>query len=234
MKYYILSGIFLAAILTIADARAFTVSFACVFLYYVYRWRPLGQFLLTIAKTCCAVGIVLGLLYVTNRDYLSARAAGFSDAFTVASSGSDVEDPSANIRTYEVITAWPYILKHPLLGNGTISNQWEGGSLELIDSNFYPSDIGLIGVVYVVGLIGLLVFAYQFRFAISASRRLPDRMRSPLLDACIGFLLINAILSLVASYFVFSPEVTLFYIAVLVALSQVTDGVPREASFGMS
>jgi len=43
-------------------------------------------------------------------------------------------------------------------------------------------------------------------------------MRSPLTDGCFGFLLINAIFSLVASEFVFSPEVTLFFIAVLVAL----------------
>jgi hypothetical protein len=129
-----------------------------------------------------------------------------------------VEDLSANVRTYEVITAWPYILKHPLLGNGTLSNQWEGGTKELINSYFYAGDIGLIGVVYEVGLIGLLVFAYQFRFAIRVSGRLLGRMRSPLTDGCFGFLLINAFYSFSAAEFVFNAETTLFFIAVLVAL----------------
>ena len=217
-KYYIAAAYFLIVMLTITDARSYTVSFVCTFIYYLFRLRPMGKVILTIGKVGLAAVIAVVCFYAINPEYASSRLGSFSDAFKVAFRGQEVDDSSANIRLLEVATAWPYILKNPLLGSGQLSNQWEGGTKDLINSNFNASDIGLIGVVYSVGIIGLLVFAYQFRFAIQATRRLPDDLRSPLADACIGLLVLNAIYSLTASLFAFYPETTLLFIAVLVAL----------------
>jgi hypothetical protein len=217
-KYYIAAVYFLIAILTVADARSYTVSFACTFIYYLFRLRPMGKVILTIGKVGLAAVIAVVCFYAINPEYASSRLGGFSDAFKVVFRGQEVDDPSANIRLLEVATAWPYILKNPLLGTGQLSNQWRGGNGEMIDRNFVPGDIGMIGAVYSFGLVGLSVFAYQFKFAIRATNRLSDQLRSPLADACIGLLLLNAIYSMTASLFAFYPETTLFFIAVLVAL----------------
>jgi hypothetical protein len=218
-RYYMAAAVLLIAVVSIADARAYTISLACMFLYYVYRWRPMRQFVLTVCTTFCAISIALGLLYAVNPDYVSARSANYLDAFRVVFSGSKVKDVTAEARLLETLTALPYIQEHPLLGNGIISNQWERGTKGELGTDFYAADIGLIGVVYDFGLLGLLVLAYQFKYAIRAARRLPDAMRSPLADACIGFLLLCAINSFASPIFAVFPEVTLFFIAVLVYLA---------------
>jgi hypothetical protein len=227
-KYYIAAVYFLIVILTISDARAFLVSFVCTFLYYLSRLRPMGKVMLTIAKAGLAVVIALVCFYAINPEYAASRVGGFSDAFKVAFRSQEVENQSANVRLLEVATAWPYILKNPLFGTGQLSNQWRGGAQELIDANFFPSDIGLVGVIYTFGVFGLLVFAYQFRFAIRATRRLSDHLRNPLADACIGLLILNAIYLFSASMFVFYPETVLFFIGVLVVLPKKQISEPAQ------
>jgi hypothetical protein len=217
-KYYFAAAYFLLTILVISDARAFTVSFLCTFVFYLFRLRPMGKVVSTAGKIGVTAVIAIACFYAINPESISSRLRSFSDAFTVAFRGQEVDDPSANIRLLEVATAWPYILKSPVLGTGLLSNQWNGGTSELIDFNFVPADIGLIGVVYQFGLIGLLVFAYQFRFAIRATSKLSLDLRSPLADASIGYLILQAIFALTAPGFVFYPETTLFYTAVLIAL----------------
>jgi len=126
-KYYVLAAILFAGTVVPVVERSATISIAATLLFFLYRWRPFGQFLLTLGKVCCAAAIVLGLAYAANPAYLSIQSARFSDAFTVAFTGSEVDDPSAGARLFEIVTAMPYIQKHPLLGNGNISHQWGGG-----------------------------------------------------------------------------------------------------------
>jgi hypothetical protein len=65
----------------------------------------------------------------------------------------------------------------------------------------------------------MLVFAYQFRFAMRAARELPECICSPLSDAAAGFLLYCALSSVLSAFVVFSPEVTLFFVVILVGLA---------------
>ena len=66
------------------------------------------------------------------------------DSFTNESSS----EPSAAVRFVEYNTAIEYILKNPVFGNGFISNQWKGG-YQNIFGYFYPSDIGILGNIFV-------------------------------------------------------------------------------------
>jgi len=230
-RHYVAAAILLIWVVSSADARWFLVSLTATFVYFLYQWRPLGQFVGTIAKGCCVFAVVIGFGYAVSPDYLATRAAGFSDAFRVVFTGSAVADISANIRVFETLTALPYIQKNPLLGNGTISNQWERGQ-DILGPYFYPGDIGLIGALYSVGVLGLVVFAYQFWFAYGAARKLSRRRHSPLFDAAIGFLLLNAIGSITATEFVYFPETTLLFIAILVALAYEEDCGRRRVIHG--
>jgi hypothetical protein len=218
-KYYIAAAVLLVGVIGSADARSFLVCVAGILLYFVYRWRSVGQFIAGVGKACAVAVVVLGLVYVVNPVFLSERVGLFSDAFRVVLTGTAGEDYAANARLFEVATALPYIQKHPLLGNGEISHQWQGGAQDVLGSYFYAGDVGIIGALFSVGAIGLLIFAYQYRFALWAARRLPEAGRNQLSDGVFGFLLYSALISLPQALCVFDPEVTLFFIAIAVGLA---------------
>ena len=230
--YYALLGIrtrrkryyFAAAILIAPNGgpveRSLAITIAATLLFFLYKWRPISGFLLSLSKACAAGVIVLGLAFAANPASLSSTVGRFSDAFRVMLGGSEVDDPSANARLFEALIALPYIQKHPLLGSGEISNQWEGGINERLGAIFYDDDIGLMGILFSRGAIGLLLFAYQYRFAMRAARKLPEERHSALADGAMGFLLFSAINSLTTGMFVFSPEVTLFFVALIFGISE--------------
>jgi hypothetical protein len=218
-KYYVLAAILFVSTIVPTVERSMTISLAVTLLFFLHRWRPFGQFLLTLGKVLCAAAIILGLTYVVNPAYLSKQSAKFVDAFKVAFTGSTVDDPSAGVRVFETVTALSYIQKHPLVGNGELSHQWQGGNEGALGAYFYPGDVGVIGAVFVFGLFGILIFAYQYRFALRSSRSLPERIRGPLSDAAAGFLLYSAVISLAQAPFVLAPEMTLMFVVILSGLA---------------
>jgi hypothetical protein len=84
-------------------------------------------------------------------------------------SGSPDEASSA-IRFQELQTAIDYIGKNPILGNGFISNQWNGGFRDIF-GYFYPVDIGLLGNVFVFGILGTILIYLPYYFSLSMSRQ---------------------------------------------------------------
>ena len=224
VKYYLAAAIFFTGMYTETSGRGSIMSLTLALLYFLYRWRPLKQFLFTGVKFAALVTIVLTIVYVANPAYLSTRIAGFGDAFAVTFTGAEVNDPSANGRLFETLAALPLIQKHPLLGNGAISRQWEGGTRTAMGVNFFAGDIGIIGVLFTVGVLGFLVFGYQFLFALRAKRMLPDSSPSSLSDATAGFVLFLAIDSLMTGLCMSDSEVTLFFIALLMGLAYVENG----------
>ena len=223
VKYYIAAAILFVGVVDNSDARAFMVSLAVMFLYILYRRFSFGNFIKYIAIACTVAAVTLALGFALKPDYMSARIAGFADAFKVVFTASEVEDPSAGIRLVEGNTALPYIQKNPLLGNGAISHQWQNSPEDVSADVFFPDDIGVLGIIFAVGVIGLFVYAYQFRLAIWASRRIPERLRSPLSDAAAGYLLVFGINSVSTGSFFYFPEISLFFIAILVAIAY--DGI---------
>jgi len=76
----------------------------------------------------------------------------FASAFTVLG-GAAGNDVSANARLLEIASAANYIEKNPITGSGELSHQWNGGFRGAL-GYFYPSDIGLVGVVFIYGVLG--------------------------------------------------------------------------------
>jgi hypothetical protein len=83
--------------------------------------------------------------------------------------GESPDEASSAVRFMEFNTALEYIQKNPLLGNGFISNQWNGGWHDLL-GYFYPVDIGILGNIFVFGIIGTLVIYLPYFFSLSMSR----------------------------------------------------------------
>jgi hypothetical protein len=84
-------------------------------------------------------------------------------------SGS-ADEASSAVRYMEYRTALDYISKNPFLGNGFISNQWNGGWHTIL-GYFYPVDIGLLGNVFVYGIVGTILIYVPYFFSLSMSRK---------------------------------------------------------------
>lgn len=71
-------------------------------------------------------------------------------------------DPSVGIRVEEVDYAYSQIKKYPITGVGKISSQMK----EKVVGNrhFFISDIGLIGVLYTYGILGIVLFIIQVNY----------------------------------------------------------------------
>ena len=215
-RFWLLSLPFIAYLVLVGSGRSLLVSLLGSFAFFAYRWSSLRR-LAVFAPKLFAVGVLFTLLlYATNADLVTHRVSKFGDAFTVATTGQFTEDASANARIVETLIATPYIRKHWLLGNGDISNQWHGGYEAALGGYFYPSDIGIIGIMFLYGSLGVLLYATQFVFAIRFSRRIPKEFGSlPLLDATKGFLLYLAIHSLVTGKLAHYSEVSFLFIALM-------------------
>ncbi len=118
--------------------------------------------------------------------------------------GQETDESSASTRLYEFEKATQYILKNPVFGSGRLSNQWKGG-YERLFGHYYPSDIGVIGVIFLYGVFGLIIINLQYLLAYYYSRKIKHFKNDTFLMACKYFLLFIFIRSVpTASTFVFS------------------------------
>jgi len=84
--------------------------------------------------------------------------------------GESSDEASSAVRFMEFNIALDYIEKNPILGNGFISNQWNGGWRDIL-GYFYPVDIGLLGNIFVFGLLGTVLIYLPYYFSLSMSRQ---------------------------------------------------------------
>jgi hypothetical protein len=88
--------------------------------------------------------------------------------------GETTDEASSAVRYMEFNTALSYIDKNPMLGNGFISNQWNGGWRDLL-GYFYPVDIGILGNIFVFGILGTFLIYLPFWFSLNISRAVDSK-----------------------------------------------------------
>ena len=76
---------------------------------------------------------------------------------TAIFTGDNPHESSTRVRFYESAIAFRGLKAHYLLGSGILSGRWNDGYLGRF-GYFYPADIGLLGNLYVYGIIGTLFF----------------------------------------------------------------------------
>jgi len=213
--YYLLCLILFADNFGGAGSRAKILSILVAFVILVVRWGSARRIFILIPKLLLGFGFILGLIYLAAPDVVIGRLNSFQDAFTVALTGEAVEDASATARIGEIVVALPGIALHPIIGNGALSYQWEGGSQSILGEYFFPDDIGLYGVVWEFGVIGLVLFSFQFWFAFRAVRNTSSKQYSSITDATLGYLIYLLFHSITTGLFVYGVEVSLTLIILL-------------------
>ena len=163
-----------------------------------------------------AMAIVTGLtiwllILIISPHSFDFIAKMYAAAFTVVFTGEESQDASASARLYEASIAMEWISRNPWFGNGNLSNQWHGG-FEIF-GHFYPSDIGIIGVVFIMGILGTILVLSQFLYAYYISHHISPEINSqPFILACKFTLLAFFIQTAHALYF---AGANMIFVAVL-------------------
>lgn len=216
---YYLTALVLFPVTLGGSGRGIAVSVAATLLCCLYRIRGFWKASMAALQFLLIVAVLFVVAFTLLPSTIAARARGFSDAFGAVFTGSGTQDPSANARILETLTAVPYIQAHPLLGNGVVSHQWQGGSQTALGAYFFASDIGIVGILFSFGSLGLLLYLCQYWFAWKAAKDSPLSSQCAFQDATKAFLLYSAIYSLESGICVWNANVTLLFVALLCANS---------------
>lgn len=152
------------------------------------------------------------LISPTIKTFFDDKSDLFADAINIIDSSKEVEDISANVRALEVGIALPYIEEYYLFGTGVLNTSTKKEKLE---EWFYPNDIGLIGVIFNYGLIGMAVFMYQFKLF---NRRFKNVMikKNNLLLGTSYYLLLYYISSIFSGSFVYGIGICFLLLGILI------------------
>lgn len=176
----ILYGIFQ---LWINKDRRYYVSLLLLFIYTVFFVQDRSQLvalLITITgfyilnfsvkrKIFLALkGLLLVLFLLLLFDYFFPDVLNtYIQLYTNSSAiftGNSLTDASTRVRISEARIAIDGFLEHPWLGTGFISAQWNSGYKGLFDY-FYPTDVGILGNLFVYGIAGTLAVYLLFALA---------------------------------------------------------------------
>lgn len=136
----------------------------------------------------------------------------FISAFNVFLGGEVIDNSSAS-RIMQSKIAYESIVSHPLFGTGLLSHTFNDGYLGLY-RYFYPSDIGWLGVIYLYGLFGFIIFKLPLFIGLSY-RFKGIYSRDVFLMTMRLFLLFFGIHGIVAAYEVNKIGMYLFVFAIL-------------------
>lgn len=216
---YFYALLFLAFLIIVDGGRALLLSLLLSVAFFSVKWGSIMRIVRLLPMISAGVIVLFTAIYLADSQAIVKIYSHFGGAFAVVTTGEKGEDVSANARIAETLISIPYIEKNWLLGNGDISNQWHGGYIEVLGGYFYPSDIGLIGVVYMYGLAGALLFAFQFLFALRFLKY-KTHDNSPLVNAIKAFLLYFAIHSIFNGRYVHLAEISFLLISLLCVIGR--------------
>lgn len=214
-SYFFLSIPFFLFLIIIFDKRSLTISLLLTVL--LSSWLLLNKWKLIkfTFKSTIIISLTLIIILFLAPDKTVTFTERFSEAVAVVITGEMGEDASANARIIETQLAMPYIIDNLILGNGDLSNQWNNGYSSTI-GYFYPSDIGVLGAVFVYGLLGLAFLYAQYFFLLKTRTKTINLHTQAMLTTCFGVLFVLLIQSFIKGSLVFAPSMSLFFIGIVV------------------
>jgi len=140
-----------------------------VLIYFIRNIGLSKKFFYLIWGTVFAA-IVLGIALVAAPDLVNHYITIFTNASTIVTGGQTTEY-STNMRISESAIAIKGFFEHPYFGNGFVSSQFKGGFSGFF-GYFYASDVGILGNLFVYGIIGTFIFYIPFIIALYWSKKL--------------------------------------------------------------
>ena len=137
---------------------------------YFLRNVSLNKKIIYVAYGSIAFTFALTLLTMLQPELFDHYVRLFSNASTIVT-GETTSEYSTNVRLKESAIALKGIAKHPWFGNGFVSSQYKGGFSGIL-GYFYAADIGILGNLFVYGIIGTFIFYIPFILVISWTKKL--------------------------------------------------------------
>ncbi|NNC82807.1 MAG: hypothetical protein HKN79_04455 [Flavobacteriales bacterium] len=115
--------------------------------------------------------LILGSVAILRPDFVDRYVMMFGEVLEVADQvdGTSVDQ---DIRISELETAFIYIKKNPLLGSGKVSRRWVYGGYTHFLGYFFISDIGVVGQIFMYGILGAMILYFQFLFSFYFASRI--------------------------------------------------------------
>ncbi|MFM2134847.1 MAG: hypothetical protein RL021_247 [Bacteroidota bacterium] len=154
------------------QSRTTLVMLSVSSVIYLYKSFSAGWRVKRLLLFALILGMTVSVFYLLGLTSVFDRYRVLFTNATDLFRGVSPDEASSAIRFIELKTAMNWIQKHPLLGNGFISSQWEGGWHRIL-GYFYPVDIGIFGNLFVFGIIGTLLVYVPFLYGFSLSVRVP-------------------------------------------------------------
>lgn len=148
---------FLAYVMFVVQGRTYMIFLGTTFLLYFWFNFPLDKLIPVAIKLMLFVFISVLFMQALMPDYVDRMSYLFVQMFEVLQ-GKESLDVSANSRIFQSEVVYNHFERSPLsifLGSGNVSNQWNNG-YDSMFGHFYPSDIGLLGGLFVYGVVGAI------------------------------------------------------------------------------
>lgn len=186
------------------------------FLILILNTKP-KQFVQYISIFFLSFVLMLGSVFVISQSKFYNLIGQYGNFMDIVM-GEETGEGSADSRLRELATMADFSSRNQLvwiLGNGKWSDNWE--SNPALVEKFYPSDLGLLGSLFVYGIIGLLLVHIQFIFAIKWLRKNENTYYPTLYAHLKYFLLYFYLRSIFSGAIVFAsgPAITLFFLMLL-------------------
>jgi len=104
--------------------------------------------------------VVTAILLSTGTDTIQVYFKKYDNIIKTLE-GSQTTESSTNMRRIETIKVMPYIKKNPIIGSGELSLKWKNGFARIF-GYMYPTDIGIVGELFLYGILGVLLLNSQF------------------------------------------------------------------------
>ncbi len=188
-----------------------------LFLYMIFN-LSLKRFVFYSMIFLFTVTIAAGVFYVIKPETLSNIRTMYSNVLDVLQ-GEESGEQSADARILVFVKAAHLVQKHPasiIFGNGKWSERW-GGNPSNSMGYFYPADIGLLGSVFIYGLLGVLIVHIEFLLSIIWLRKIELYRSDVFLQSCKYYLLFFYLRGVTAggSFFTPGPGITILFISII-------------------
>ena len=193
--------------------RSLILAMALAIIIVTWSSFSLVRFISIFFRILCAIGLGVLLVGYISPEFLSATSYNWLASINVVTTGEAGGDASSNARLTQIALALPHLKEYWLLGGGDLSNQWYGG-YERVLGYFYPSDIGVLGGLYVYGVLGVLLYYVQIIFLAKRPTNMTSN-NTVIWLACYGVVLALLLQSVIKGGLFFAPALTLFFIAVM-------------------
>lgn len=210
---------FLSYVIFVVQGRTHMIFLGATFLLYLWLNFSLDKLIPVFIKLGFFVFLSAVFMQTLMPDYIDRMSYLFAQMFEVLQ-GKESLDSSANARIFQSEIVYNYFNTNPIsiiFGTGSISNQWRNG-YDSIFGYFFPSDIGLLGGLFVYGIVGMIfIFIIPMTITIKTIRILP--VESNAFIVTLKYLLVYTILKFVQGSFYFG--VTAYIIPLFILLAYI-------------